>query len=128
MSGGVRAAIVLLVVAAAVTVVVLRGGGRETLVESETALPRLVDLGSDKCAQCKMMKPILDDLREEYAGRMDVLFLDVYKVEGAAEKYGVDVIPTQIFLDAEGKELFRHVGFYSSQEILAKWAELGVEL
>lgn len=112
MSGGVRAAIVLLVVAAAVTVVVLRGGGRETLVESETALPRLVDLGSDKCAQCKMMKPILDDLREEYAGRMDVLFLDVYKVEGAAEKYGVDVIPTQIFLDAEGKELFRHVGLY----------------
>jgi len=123
-----RILVVLLVVALAVTVAAIKDGRRGTGAESDTAgdLPRLVDLGSDKCAQCKMMAPILDDLREEYAGRFDVVFIDVWKTEGAAKRYGVDVIPTQIFFAAGGEELYRHVGFYSSQEILAKWNELGV--
>ncbi len=129
MSRGLRITIVLLVVAAAVTIMVVKDqqGGDDLATDTGSALPRLVDLGSDKCAQCKMMKPILDDLRTEYEGRMDVVFIDVRKVEGAAKKYGIDVIPTQIFLAADGTELYRHVGFYSSQEILAKWTKLGVE-
>jgi len=123
-----RITIVLLVVAVAVTIAAVKDSQRGEGVDADLAagLPRLVDLGSAKCAQCKMMAPILDDLREEYAGRFDVLFIDVWKTEGAAKQYRVDVIPTQIFFAADGEELFRHVGFYSGQEILAKWGELGV--
>ncbi|MBU0743551.1 thioredoxin family protein [bacterium] len=125
-----RIAVVLLVVTAAVAVVAVKDGRRADEPAASAgadAIPRLVDLGSDKCTQCKMMAPILDDLREEYAGRLDVVFIDVYKTEGAAKRYGVSVIPTQIFYAVDGAELYRHVGFYSGQEILAKWRELGVE-
>jgi len=89
-------------------------------------LPRLVDLGADKCIPCKMMAPILDELKKAHAGRFDVEFIDVWKNPGAARAYGVDVIPTQVFFDAEGRERFRHQGFYAKEDILAKWKELGV--
>ncbi len=91
-------------------------------------LPKLIDLGADKCIPCKMMAPILEELEKEYAGRMEVVFIDVWKNEGAGKQYGVQTIPTQIFFDAEGKELFRHTGFFGKEEILAKWLELGVKL
>jgi thioredoxin 1 len=91
-------------------------------------LPKLVDLGADKCIPCKMMAPILQELKKEYAGRMDVEFIDVWKNEGAGKKYGIKLIPTQIFFAANGKELFRHEGFYGKEDILAKWKELGVDL
>jgi thioredoxin 1 len=95
---------------------------------SAVGLPRLVDLGSDKCVPCKMMAPILDQLTDEFAGRMTVEVIDVRKDRQAAGRYGIRVIPTQIFYDAEGQERFRHQGFYSREEILAKWRELGVDL
>ncbi len=91
-------------------------------------LPRLVDLGAGKCIPCKMMAPVLAELRETYKGRLDVVFLDVWEDPKQAEAYGVSTIPTQIFFDAEGKERFRHEGFFSREEILAKWKELGVDL
>ncbi len=94
--------------------------------ESEAnALPRLVDLGADKCIPCKMMAPILEEMKTEYAGRMEVEFIDVWKNPDAGKKYGIKLIPTQIFYDASGKELFRHVGFLAKEDILAKWQELG---
>lgn len=92
------------------------------------AIPRLVDLGAHKCIPCKMMAPILADLKQTYAGRMDVTFIDVWETPEEARKYGINIIPTQIFYDAAGKELFRHEGFYGKEEILAKWKELGVDL
>jgi thioredoxin 1 len=91
-------------------------------------LPKLLDLGAGKCIPCKMMAPILEGLKREYAGRMEVEFIDVWQNPDAGKKYGIAVIPTQIFFDAAGKELFRHAGFYSKDDILAKWKELGVEL
>ena len=91
-------------------------------------LPRLVDLGSVKCIPCKMMAPILEELKSEYAGRMEVEFIDVFKNRSMSGKYGVRVIPTQIFIDSSGKELFRHEGFYSKEDMLSKWKELGVDL
>ena len=91
------------------------------------ALPRLVDLGADKCMPCKMMAPILEELKTAYAGQLEVEFIDVWKNEGAGEAYGVRVIPLQIFFDATGKELFRHEGFYAKEDILDKWKELGFE-
>lgn len=75
-----------------------------------------------------MMASILERLREEYQGRLEVVFIDVWENSAPAEKYGVSTIPTQIFFDAGGKERFRHEGFFSKEEILARWKELGVDL
>lgn len=94
------------------------------------ALPKLLDLGATQCIPCKMMAPILEEMKKEYAGRMEIEFIDVWQKENAekARKYGVESIPTQIFFDAAGKELWRHTGFISKEDILAKWKELGVDL
>ncbi len=96
--------------------------------EGKPVLPRLVDLGADKCIPCKMMAPILAELAKEYAGQLDVVFIDVWKDHDAGKSYGIQLIPTQIFYDAAGRELFRHEGFFSKKDILAKWAKLGVKL
>ena len=90
------------------------------------ALPRLVDLGAGKCIPCKMMAPILEELRKQYAGTFEVEFIDVWKSPEAGEQYGIRIIPTQIFYDAAGKELFRHEGFFGKEDILATWAKHGV--
>ena len=91
-------------------------------------LPKLLDLGAGKCIPCRMMAPILEDLKKEYAKKMNVEFIDVWVNPDAAKPYGIEVIPTQIFYAADGKELFRHVGFFAKEDILAKWKELGVDL
>jgi thioredoxin 1 len=93
-----------------------------------SGLPRLVDLGASKCVPCKMMAPILDELKEQYKGRLEVVFLDVWENPNISKQYGIQMIPTQIFYDATGKERFRHEGFFSREDILAKWKELGVDL
>ena len=91
-------------------------------------LPRLVDLGADKCIPCKMMMPVIDELQNEYKGKLQVEFYDVWKDPAPGQKYGIRVIPTQIFLDPDGKELYRHEGFFSKKDILAKWKTLGFEI
>ncbi len=91
------------------------------------SLPRLLDLGADKCVPCKMMAPILKELKADYTGRMTVEFIDVWENPDAGRGYGVQMIPTQIFFDANGKELFRHSGFFGKEEILAKWIDLGYD-
>jgi len=96
---------------------------------SETkALPRLVDLGATKCIPCKMMAPILEELKTNYVGKLEVKFIDVWENPEEKESYGIKLIPTQIFYDAQGKELFRHEGFFSKEDILSKWKALGVDL
>ena len=139
--------IILLVVGAATAAIMLKGnksrnaaccstpGTTATVESSITAefeasakLPKLVDIGAGKCVPCKAMAPILEGLKKEYSGRMKVEFIDKWQNEEAAEKYGVEIIPTQIFYDASGKELFRHTGFFGKEDILAKWKELGVTL
>lgn len=93
-----------------------------------SGLPRLLDLGATQCIPCKMMAPILEELKAEYAGRMQVDFIDVWKDTAAGQRYGIDGIPTQIFFDSSGKELYRHQGFMPKQDILAKCGELGFDL
>ncbi|MBM3861135.1 MAG: thioredoxin family protein [Verrucomicrobia bacterium] len=92
------------------------------------ALPKLLDLGAGKCIPCKMMAPILEELKKEYADKFVTEFIDVWQDEAAGKKYGIEMIPTQIFFDATGKELFRHTGFYGKEDILNKWKELGVNI
>jgi len=90
-------------------------------------LPRLVDLGADKCIPCKAMAPILVELRTEYAGRLQVDFIDVWKDPSAGDPYNIYAIPTQIFFDGNGKELTRHEGFISKADILATWKRFGFD-
>ncbi len=96
--------------------------------QPKKAQPRLVDLGAKKCIPCKMMAPILEELKAEYEGVFKVEFIDVWENPEAGREYGIRLIPTQIFYDSSGKELFRHEGFFSKEDILAKWKELSVEL
>jgi len=95
--------------------------------EEPKVLPRLIDLGADKCIPCKMMAPILEELKKEYAEIFNVEFIGVWKNPDAGKKYGIRLIPTQIFFDTSGKELFRHEGFFSKEDILAKWKEFGFD-
>ena len=96
--------------------------------DAQPALPRLVDLGAGKCIPCKQMKPILDDLARNYTDQFSVVFIDVWENREEGGKYGIRMIPTQIFYGADGKELARHEGFMAKKDILAKWKELGVEV
>jgi thioredoxin 1 len=91
-------------------------------------LPLLVDVGADKCIPCIMMAPILEDLKKEYAGILEVKFVDAWKNEDEARKYRVRGIPTQIFYDASGKELGRHMGFIAKEDILKGFEQLGIPL
>lgn len=100
----------------------------EKTTRSQSRLPRLVDLGADKCIPCKMMAPILEGLKEEYEGRLQVEFIDVWKDPKAGRQYGIRVIPTQIFYDTDGKEFYRHVGFFSKEDILKVFREKGINL
>lgn len=90
--------------------------------------PRLVALGAGQCIPCKKMQPDLAELRENYSGAMELVYIDVWKDREAGAQYGIQSIPTQIFYDPSGNELFRHVGYYSKDDILAKWQELGLPL
>lgn len=129
-------AIVAVVVVAAAAALILKqvgkpapaGGAAPAGAEATAtqALPRLVDLGAGKCIPCKAMKPILEDLKANFAGTFKTEFIDVWENADAGKQYGINLIPTQIFFGADGKELFRHEGFFSKEDILAKWKELGV--
>ncbi|MCX6645314.1 MAG: thioredoxin family protein [bacterium] len=88
-------------------------------------LPRFVDLGTTTCRPCQMMIPVMEELRTEYAGKLQVDFINVSTDQTAARQYNVRVIPLQIFFDPSGTELFRHQGYWPKEDILAKWAELG---
>jgi len=93
-----------------------------------SGLPMLLELGSQGCPPCRRMMPILDELRARYTGKFQVRYIDVWENRAAGQKYGVTKIPTQIFFDRNGTELFRHVGFYSKKDILATWKKLGIKL
>ena len=96
---------------------------RQQKPAAEEKRPRLVDLGADKCIPCKKMAPILEQLREEYKGRLDVEFIDVWKNPGAGRQYGIRVIPTQILYDREGTEVWRHRGFISKENLKTVFAQ-----
>lgn len=77
----------------------------------------MLELGSVGCIPCEQMKPVMVRLSDDYRGKLDVIFIDVKKDRDAARRYGVYMIPVQVFLDKEGKEFHRHVGFYPYDEI-----------
>lgn len=88
-----------------------------------------IELGSVNCIPCKMMQPIMEEIEKEYGEQVKVVFHDVWTEEGRpyAEKYGIRSIPTQVFLDTQGSEYFRHVGFFPKEEIVKVLRQKGVE-
>jgi thioredoxin 1 len=78
-----------------------------------------VELGSVNCIPCRQMQPVMKAIEKKYGDQVKVVFYDVWKPEQKkyAEQYGIKLIPTQVFLDAAGKEFFRHEGFYPEAEI-----------
>jgi len=85
-----------------------------------------IELGADRCIPCKAMQPIMKEIAAEYAGKIQVVFYDVWKDSRPARKYGIQLIPTQVFIDRNGIEIFRHVGFYEKNEILKMLKEKGI--
>ncbi len=79
--------------------------------------PTVIDLGARTCIPCRKMAPILESLASEYRGRASILFIDVHEDEAAAKRFRVQMIPTQIFFDAKGNEVKRHIGFMDKGDI-----------
>ena len=100
-----------------------------TKQETKTTKVTFIELGSIRCIPCKMMQPIMKEVKKKYKGQVKVVFYDVWTSEGRpyAQKYGIRVIPTQIFLDKHGNEYFRHEGFFAKDELVKVLKMQGVE-
>ncbi len=86
----------------------------------------MVDLGSHKCIPCKMMAPILTKLSKEYEEKAAIIFIDVWEEKDQGGKFGVRAIPTQVFFDRKGNEVYRHQGFMAEDAIVAQLSKMGV--
>jgi thioredoxin 1 len=89
--------------------------------------PAMIDFGASGCRPCDMMAPILKELKTKYAGRCTVDFVQVREQQILGARYGINSIPVQIFFDKNGKEVSRHVGFMSKDQILARLSGMGVK-
>ena len=99
--------------------------------ENKTASIKVtfIELGSVRCIPCKKMQPIMEEIKKEYEGQVKVIFYDVWTPEGRpyAAKYKIKLIPTQVFLDKDGNEYFRHVGFFPKEELVKILKQKGVK-
>jgi thioredoxin 1 len=89
-------------------------------------LVTMVDLGAHSCIPCKMMAPVLEKIEKDYRGKAAIVFVDVWKDKEPARRFGIRTIPTQIFFDKAGNEVYRHVGFMSEDAIVAQLKNMGV--
>jgi thioredoxin 1 len=103
-------------------------GGLDDALSKAKAEGRLVmlELGSVGCIQCESMRPVMAKLSDTYKGKLDVIFVDVKRDHETARRFGVYVIPMQVFLDRQGKEFHRHLGFYSYEEIVPVLKKAGI--
>lgn len=95
--------------------------------EDKTQLPILLDFGADWCEPCKRQKPILLDLKKEYEEKVDIQIIDVDEERERATEYKIKLIPTQIFIDQKGNQIYRHEGLLEKTKILEKFREMGIE-
>ncbi|MCU0577882.1 MAG: thioredoxin family protein [Desulfobacterota bacterium] len=87
----------------------------------------LIDLGAGSCIPCKMMTPILEKVKKSFAGKAEVIVIDLRYDRDQAPRFQVRAIPTQVFFDREGKEVYRHVGFMDENAIVEQFAKMGVK-
>lgn len=86
----------------------------------------MLELGSVGCIPCEQMKPVMQKLRETYTNKLEVIFIDVRQDNKTGRRFGVHMIPTQVFLDNGGKEFHRHIGYYSYEEIAPVLKKAGI--
>ncbi len=86
----------------------------------------LVDLGAKKCIPCKMMAPIMEKLEKAYENKAHIVFIDVWENRDQAPRFGIRAIPTQIFFNENGEEVWRHEGFLDEKNIVERLTEMGV--
>ncbi len=107
-----------------------KSAGTEASADKKESAPLVtfVEIGSVRCIPCKKMQPIMKEIEEEYAGKVKVVFHDVWTEEGKpyGKQYGIRIIPTQIFLDKDGKEYFRHEGYFPKEELVKVLKQKGV--
>jgi thioredoxin 1 len=89
-------------------------------------LVTFIELGADRCIPCKAMQPIMKEIAETYADKIQVVFYDVWKDPEPGRKYKIQLIPTQVFIDQKGNEIFRHVGLFPKDEILKMLKDKGL--
>ncbi|MFH0728622.1 MAG: thioredoxin family protein [Pseudomonadota bacterium] len=87
----------------------------------------MIDLGAKKCIPCKMMAPIMEKLEKAYQGKAIIHFFDIWENPEPGKRFGIRAIPTQIFFDKDTKEVFRHEGFMSEEDIVGQLAKMGVK-
>lgn len=92
----------------------------EAQKQSDGVKVTFVEIGAARCIPCKAMQPIMKEVADEYKGQVKVVFHDVWTQQGKmdAEKYNIRVIPTQVFLDKDGKEYFRHEGYFPKDDLV----------
>ena len=98
---------------------VAMGDARQPVPGLKEGLPAVLDFGRGQCIPCKMMKPILDELAKELAGKVEVKIIDVGEDRETTDRFSIHLIPTQVFMDSGGKEVYRHEGFMPKEDILA---------
>lgn len=115
-----KALILMLLVGAILFLACSEGYAKTRKTKPPKPLVTFVELGSVNCVPCKMMQPVMKEIEELYKDKVAVVFYDVWqpKHKEMSTKYKVRVIPTQVFLDKEGREFHRHEGFYPKDEIV----------
>ena len=86
----------------------------------------MLELGSVGCIPCEQMKPVMEKLRSNYKNKLEVFFVDVRKDNATGRRFGTHMIPTQVFLDKNGKEFHRHIGYYTYEEIASVLKKAGL--
>jgi thioredoxin 1 len=87
----------------------------------------LLDLGADQCVPCKMMAPILTKLQKDYKDKAAIIFIDVWKNPEESRRFAIRAIPTQIFFDPNGNEVYRHMGFMGEKAIVEQLTKMGAK-
>ncbi len=106
-------------------------GSSKSAMPFEQALssgkPTIAEFGRGICIPCKAMKPILEELAVEYRYKLNVVIVEVDEQMDLTRQYGIMAIPTQIVFDSGGREITRHIGFWSKEEIIAELKTIGIE-
>ncbi|OPY90111.1 MAG: Thioredoxin [Syntrophaceae bacterium PtaU1.Bin231] len=121
------ALVITLLVTAVIFAQAPAGAVGPAMVVPVKGMATLVDVGAASCIPCKMMAPILEKLEKRYEGKAAVIFIDVRYYPEQARRLGIRGIPTQIFYDAGGNEVHRHIGYMSEAAIVAQFKSMGIE-
>ncbi len=105
---------------------VLAGAGELKDVPAK-GMVTMLDLGAKSCIPCKMMAPILEKVKKAYKDKAAIIFIDVWKYRDQIRRFGIQAIPTQVFFDKDGEEVYRHVGFMSEKAIVEQLKKMGVD-